>query len=55
MVDGGVDTMIECGAGAALVGMVKRIAPEVATGTVSDGATLTATIDLLAAGGRVTA
>jgi len=39
----GVDTMIECGAGAALVGMVKRIVPEVRTATVSDAATLDAT------------
>ena len=37
MVEAGVDTMIECGAGAALVGMVRRIAPDVTTATVTDG------------------
>jgi [acyl-carrier-protein] S-malonyltransferase len=40
MADDGVDTMIECGAGAALVGMVKRIVPEIVTETVTDAATL---------------
>jgi [acyl-carrier-protein] S-malonyltransferase len=53
MVESGVDTMIECGAGAALVGMVRRIAPDVTTATVADAATLDAAIDLL--GQRVTA
>ena len=53
MVDGGVDTMIECGAGAALVGMVRRIAPEVETATVADAATLDGAIKLV--GQRVTA
>jgi [acyl-carrier-protein] S-malonyltransferase len=53
MVDDGVDTMVECGAGAALVGMVRRIAPEVETATVVDAATLGAAVDLL--GQRVTA
>ncbi len=53
MVEGGVDTMIECGAGAALVGMVRRIAPDVTTATVADAATLDGAIDLL--GQRVTA
>ena len=53
MVETGVDTMIECGAGAALVGMVRRIAPDVTTATVADAATLDAAIDLL--GQRVTA
>jgi [acyl-carrier-protein] S-malonyltransferase len=47
MVATGVETMIECGAGAALVGMVRRIAPEVRTGTVTDAATLAASIELL--------
>ena len=47
MVDAGIDTMIECGAGAALVGMIRRIAPEVRTGTVTDAATLAASIALL--------
>ena len=40
MVDDGVDSMIELGPGAALAGMVRRIAPEVTTATVSDAATL---------------
>jgi [acyl-carrier-protein] S-malonyltransferase len=53
MVETGVDTMIECGAGAALVGMVRRIAPDVTTATVTDAATLDGAIDLL--GQRVTA
>jgi [acyl-carrier-protein] S-malonyltransferase len=53
MVADGVDTMVECGAGAALVGMVRRIAPEVATATVADAATLDEAIDLV--GQRVTA
>ena len=53
MVDDGVDTMVECGAGAALVGMVKRIAPGVATATVTDAATLAAAAELV--GERVTA
>ena len=42
MVADGVDTMIECGSGAALVGMVKRIAPAVRTASASDDASLTA-------------
>ena len=53
MVETGVDTMIECGAGAALVGMVRRIAPDVTTATVTDAATLDGATDLL--GQRVTA
>jgi [acyl-carrier-protein] S-malonyltransferase len=40
MLDDGVDTFIECGPGAALTGMVKRIAPESRTLNVSDMATL---------------
>jgi [acyl-carrier-protein] S-malonyltransferase len=53
MVDDGVEGMIECGAGAALIGMVKRIAPEVATATVTDAATLQGAVRLI--GHRVTA
>jgi [acyl-carrier-protein] S-malonyltransferase len=53
MVDNGVDTMIECGAGAALVGMVRRIAPEVTTATVTDAATLDGAVKLI--GQRVSA
>ncbi len=48
MVADGIDTMIECGSGASLVGMVKRIAPEVLTGVVSDGTTLENALELLA-------
>jgi [acyl-carrier-protein] S-malonyltransferase len=47
MRDEGVDTMIELGSGAALVGMVKRIAPEVRAHAVSDRATLDASAELL--------
>jgi len=47
MVHDGVDTMVECGAGAALIGMVRRIAPTVRTGTVSDRASLAAAVALL--------
>ena len=43
MVDDGVDTFIECGPGAALTGMVKRIAPEARTLNVSDMQTLETT------------
>jgi [acyl-carrier-protein] S-malonyltransferase len=49
MVADGVDIMVECGAGAALAGMVRRIAPEVTTATVSDGATLDGAAGLLGA------
>jgi [acyl-carrier-protein] S-malonyltransferase len=47
----GVDTMIECGSGAALVGMVRRIAPHVRTATVSDAASLDSAVALLAPAG----
>ncbi len=53
MIGDGVDMMIECGAGAALVGMVRRIAPEVRTATVADATTLEGTIELLAASAQV--
>ena len=49
MVDDGVDTMIECGPGAALAGMVRRIAPDVRTATVGDEASLTRAVELLTA------
>ena len=52
MVADGVDTMVECGSGAALIGMVRRIAPEVRTGTVTDAASLESTVGLLAAPAR---
>jgi [acyl-carrier-protein] S-malonyltransferase len=49
MVADGVDAMIECGAGTALVGMVRRIAPGARTGAVVDRASLAASLDLLGA------
>ncbi|MDQ2690173.1 MAG: ACP S-malonyltransferase, partial [Chloroflexota bacterium] len=48
MADDGVTTMVECGSGAALVGMVKRIAPGIRTVAVSDAAGLDAAAALLA-------
>ena len=48
MVADGVDTMVECGSGSALVGMVKRIAPEVATASVGDASSLAAAVELVA-------
>ena len=53
MRDGGVDVMIELGSGAALAGMVRRIAPEVRVQGVGDVATLAAAAGLL--GSRVEA
>ncbi|HEX5397264.1 MAG TPA: ACP S-malonyltransferase, partial [Candidatus Limnocylindria bacterium] len=47
MRDAGVDTFVECGPGAALSGMVRRIAPEARVLNVSDPATLAATVDAL--------
>jgi [acyl-carrier-protein] S-malonyltransferase len=44
MVADGVDTFIECGPGAALTGMVRRIAPESRTMNVSDPSTLEAAV-----------
>jgi [acyl-carrier-protein] S-malonyltransferase len=44
----GVDTVVELGAGTALVGMVRRIAPGVATSTVTDASSLQAAVELLA-------
>ena len=55
MVDDGVDVMIELGPGSALAGMVRRIAPEVATATVSDLATLDHASALLSPTARVAA
>jgi len=55
MVDDGVDVMIELGPGAALAGMVRRIAPDVTTATVSDAATLDQAAALLASPARVAA
>jgi [acyl-carrier-protein] S-malonyltransferase len=47
MVDDGVDTFVECGPGAALTGMVKRIAPDARTLNVEDTRTLDATAGAL--------
>jgi [acyl-carrier-protein] S-malonyltransferase len=55
MRDDGVDTVIELGAGAALIGMVKRIAPEVRGLAVHDRATLDAATELLASPAGVSA
>ena len=46
----GVDLAIECGPGAALVGMLRRIAPSVRTATVGDAASLDAAVELLRTG-----
>jgi len=50
MVADGADLAIECGPGAALVGMLKRIAPSVRTATVGDAASLDAAVELLRTG-----
>lgn len=47
----GVDTFVECGPGAALTGMVRRIVPGARTLTVSDSATLANAANALAAAG----
>jgi hypothetical protein len=52
MVAAGVDTMVECGSRAALIGMIRRIAPEVRTATVTDAASLEGAVSLLAAPAR---
>ena len=48
MVDAGVDTMVELGAGTALAGMARRIAPELTATAVHDVASLEMTVELLA-------
>lgn len=45
----GVDIAVECGSGAALVGMVRRIAPDLATAAVTDADSLASTVELLRA------
>jgi [acyl-carrier-protein] S-malonyltransferase len=50
MVADGVDVAVECGPGATLIGMVKRIAPNVRTAHVADSASLDAAVDLLRTG-----
>ena len=49
MAESGVDTFVECGPGAALTGMIKRIAPAARTLNVADLATLQATVRELSA------
>lgn len=51
MVAEGVDTMIECGPGGALTGMVRRIAPDLRTATVGDRASLSAAVELVSGAG----
>ena len=51
----GVDTMLELGSGAALVGMVRRIAPDVRAAAINDLATLDAGAQMLATTQPVTA
>jgi [acyl-carrier-protein] S-malonyltransferase len=53
MAAGDADVYVECGAGAALVGMVRRIVPEAVTASVTDGASLDATVELLRARAEV--
>ena len=48
MVDDGVDTLVELGAGTALVGMARRIAPALTATAVHDALSLEATAGLLA-------
>jgi len=50
MVADGVDTALELGSGAALVGMVRRIAPGLRTAAVTDAATLEAALELVGTG-----
>jgi [acyl-carrier-protein] S-malonyltransferase len=48
MLEAGVDTFVECGPGAALTGMVRRIAPDATVLNVSNARTLHATLTALA-------
>ncbi|HEX7196961.1 MAG TPA: ACP S-malonyltransferase [Candidatus Limnocylindria bacterium] len=50
MVADGVDLALECGPGAALIGMVRRIAPGMRSATVGDAAGLDAAVELLRTG-----
>lgn len=52
MVTDGVDTFVECGSGSALVGMIRRIAPEAHALSVTDPDSLTAAVDALQEAGR---
>ena len=47
MAEDGVDVAIECGAGSALVGMIRRIAPKIRAAAIADRAGLDAAIALL--------
>jgi [acyl-carrier-protein] S-malonyltransferase len=49
LVEEGVDRAVECGAGSALVGMVRRIAPDVTAMAVADAAGLDAAAEALGA------
>jgi [acyl-carrier-protein] S-malonyltransferase len=51
MAEDGVDVAIECGAGSALVGMIRRISPEIHALSVADAAGLDAAVRLLAGEG----
>jgi len=53
MVDAGVDTFVECGPGAALTAMVRRIQPRAHTHNVSNPATLRKTVAALSEAARV--
>jgi [acyl-carrier-protein] S-malonyltransferase len=48
MLEDGADTFVECGPGAALTGMVKRIGPDARTLNVADAASLAASVGTLA-------
>ena len=50
MVEEGIDLAVECGSGAALIGMVKRIAPGMRTASVVDLASLQAAEELIRSG-----
>ena len=45
----GVTTMIECGPGKVLTGLVKRIAPQVTTFAINDQSTLQTALDAVSA------
>ena len=53
MVADGIDTFVECGPGAALTGMVRRISPAVRTLNVADPASVAAAADALVGAGSV--
>jgi [acyl-carrier-protein] S-malonyltransferase len=51
----GVDRLVECGSGSALVGMVRRIAPSIVVAHVADPASLDEAVGVAAAGVRAEA